>query len=74
MTAQGKRSGLESSQRQGETQAFTLRLWRENTAAGQWEWRGALIHAVSGETRYFREGAALFSMLMELLEEVDVSL
>jgi hypothetical protein len=48
-------------------------LWREDTSAGQWEWRGVLIHAASGEARYFREGAALFPLLMELLKDVGVA-
>jgi hypothetical protein len=73
MTAQAERSGTDSNGDQQESHAFTLRLWREHTAAGQWEWRGALIHAVSGEARYFREDAALFSLLMELVREVDSS-
>lgn len=48
---------------------FTIRLWRETLDATQSEWRGRVVHARSGETRYFRDWAALLAFVQVCLAE-----
>lgn len=51
---------------------FTLRLWLEELGAGQTEWRGKVQHALSGQTRYFREWPALIAHLQAMLTKLAV--
>ena len=46
---------------------FTLRLWREEVAAGQSEWRGKVQQVNTGEAHYFHEWDALISLLIQML-------
>ena len=34
---------------------FTVRLWSENLGDAQVEWRGQVMHVLSGEAHFFRE-------------------
>jgi len=49
------------------THLFVLRLWREATQPPQTDWRGSVTHAVTGETRYFRDVAGLYAALERIL-------
>ncbi|HYN88545.1 MAG TPA: hypothetical protein VER55_08435 [Ardenticatenaceae bacterium] len=42
---------------------FTVRIWSEELGSGKAEWRGRVEDARSGETRYFRDWAALIDFL-----------
>jgi hypothetical protein len=46
---------------------FLLRLWREELAPGQGEWRGQLTSLVNGEVRYFRSPETLYRILLAML-------
>lgn len=53
---------------------FTVRVWVEVLGSGQREMRYKVQHVLSGETRYFREWAALLGYLtakVRQLEEED---
>ena len=50
------------------SQLFTVRIWREHLGEGSSEWRGKVEHVLSGQTRYFRDWAALIAALQEMLE------
>lgn len=50
---------------------FTLRLWTEEVAADQREWRGRLYDTTTGEVRYFREWAALIPLLLAMVRESE---
>ena len=49
---------------------FTLRIWPEALGEGQMEWRGKVLHVLSGEARYFRDWEALVGFLTETLPRV----
>jgi len=49
------------------TYSFSLRIWPEEVAPGQVEWRGRLQHLQSGEVRHVRGLEALVAVLGELL-------
>ena len=51
---------------------FTIRVWEEETAVGQTEWRGKVQLLTSGEVRYFREWAALAPLLLAMLSESEL--
>ena len=42
---------------------FTVRVWREELAENQYEWRGKVLHIASGEAFYFRQWSELASLL-----------
>jgi hypothetical protein len=46
---------------------FTVRLWAEELGDGQTEWRGQVQYVLSGETRYFRDWAALVAFVRAVL-------
>jgi len=50
---------------------FAVRLWPEDLADGQVEWRGHVLHVLSGEGRYFRDWPMLIALLRALLPEAD---
>lgn len=50
---------------------FTLRLWTENGAEGQREWRGRLYATQTGQVRYFRHWASLIPLLLAMLREAE---
>ena len=50
---------------------FTLRLWTEEVAPDEHEWRGRLYDTKTGDVRYFREWAALIPLLLALLREAE---
>ena len=52
---------------QSKSQLFTVRVWFEGEVEGQPQWRGKLHHIPSGETRYFRDWAALIPLMLDML-------
>ena len=52
-----------SSPRNKRSELFSLRLWSEETADGNTEWRGKVERVVSGETLYFRDWDAMLDFL-----------
>ncbi|MFP4345175.1 MAG: hypothetical protein ACLFU8_10815 [Anaerolineales bacterium] len=48
---------------------FSLRLWQEDLGAGGTEWRGRLLHVLSGDTHHFREWNTLIELLLTMLED-----
>ncbi len=48
---------------------FMLRLWPEEVAADQFEWRGEVKKLADGQTRYFRDWPALVDWIGQMLEE-----
>ncbi|MEZ4619241.1 MAG: hypothetical protein R2867_27530 [Caldilineaceae bacterium] len=52
---------------------FALRLWQEETGAGQQEWRGRIYDAATRDVRYFREWASLISLLLAMLRDAEQS-
>jgi hypothetical protein len=46
---------------------FLLRLWREDLAQGQGEWRGQMTSLANGEVRYFRSPETLYKILLTML-------
>ena len=46
---------------------FLLRLWREELAQGQGEWRGQMTSLANGEVRYFRSPETLYTILLTML-------
>ena len=46
---------------------FLLRLWREDLAQGQVEWRGQMTSLANGEVRYFRNPETLYNVLVTML-------
>jgi hypothetical protein len=54
------------------SQLFTVRLWLEDLGDGRSEWRGQVQHALSRETRYFRDWQTLAAFLAEQLEKHTV--
>lgn len=50
------------------SQLFTIRVWTEPLGHSQSELRGEVRHVLSGETRYFREWAALIVYVTTKLE------
>jgi hypothetical protein len=46
---------------------FLLRLWREELAQGQDEWRGQMTSLANGEMRYFRSPETLYKILLTML-------
>jgi hypothetical protein len=54
------------------SQLFTLRVWVEEVAPGQKEFRGLVKHVLSGESTYFREWTTLVACLEQWVTfEVD---
>src|SRR5437588_12308299 len=54
-----RRAEMDMKQQQYDSQLFTVRVWLEELANGQTEWRGKVQHVTSGEVRYFRDWATL---------------
>jgi len=52
---------------------FTLRLWLEETAAGEQQWRGRICDAATGEVRYFREWGTLIPLLLAMVRNREQS-
>ena len=46
---------------------FLLRLWREELAQGEGEWRGQMTSLTNGEVRYFRSPETLYKILLTML-------
>ena len=53
------------------SQLFTVRVWREELADEQHEWRGKVQHVNSGEAFYFRRWSELGVRLEAWLEQED---
>jgi hypothetical protein len=51
------------------SQLFIIRLWKEEGEEASIEYRGRVQHALSGETRHFRDWATLLEFLMAQLEQ-----
>jgi len=50
---------------------FTLRLWQEELAAGETEWRLQLRSVETGQTHYFRDWPSLVGLLLVMLPSTD---
>lgn len=59
---------MEENRRPRQSEFFTVRLWPEELAGGQIEWRGRVQHPLSGRVGYFREGATLLTFFADFLE------
>ena len=46
---------------------FTVRIWSEDLGDGRADWRGKVQHALSGETRYFRDCPSVVAFLLALV-------
>ena len=55
------------------TSLFTVRIWKEQLASGQFEWRGRVQYVLSGEVGYFRGWRNLVELFQAMLpiEEVE---
>ena len=58
---------LDNQHHHSPSQFFTLRIWLESLGNGQSETRLQVRHVLTGETRYFREWAALIAYVTERL-------
>lgn len=58
------------SRRCPRSHLFTIRMWKEEIATEQSEWRGKVQLVTSGEVRYFREWSALVPLLLTMLSDV----
>ena len=58
---------MSNEQNTRQERLFTLRLWTEEVAADQHEWRGRLYDTTTGDVRYFREWAALIPLLLAMV-------
>ena len=47
----------------------TVRIWLEEVAGDESEWRGNVQHVLSGEARYFRNWPTLLAFLLETVPE-----
>jgi hypothetical protein len=56
-----------NEEHQSPSQLFTIRVWLEEEADGQTQWRGKLCHIPTGESRHFRGWAALIPLILDLL-------
>jgi hypothetical protein len=62
-----------NEEHQTHSQLFTIRVWLEEEADGQAQWRGKLCHIPSGESRHFRGWAALIPLILSLLRRYPPS-
>jgi hypothetical protein len=62
-----------NEEHQTHSQLFTIRVWLEEEAEGQTQWRGKLCHIPSGESRHFRGWAALIPLILSLLRRYPSS-
>ncbi len=46
---------------------FTVRVWRQDLGDGRSEWRGQVQHALSRQTRYFRDWQMLAVCVQDML-------
>ena len=53
------------------TYLFTVRLWLEDLGDGQTEWRGKVKNVATGDERYFREWAAVGSLMQTMLPDME---
>lgn len=54
-----------------QSHLFTLRLWTENLAEEEVEWRGRLHYVETDEVRYFSDWASLIPVLLNMLREAE---
>jgi hypothetical protein len=48
---------------------FSVRVWLEESGAGQTEWRGKVQYVPNGEVRYFREWPSLAAIMQAMLPD-----
>jgi hypothetical protein len=53
----------------GQSQLFTVRLWKEDLDEEHNEWRGKLQHVSSGEAYYFKAWEEMIELILRLLAE-----
>jgi hypothetical protein len=58
---------VDTDQTSSTSHLFLVRLWLEDLGAEQREWRGRVQHVLSGQVRYFREWAALETILKNMV-------
>ncbi len=60
---------MEVREQDRSSHLFVVRIWLEEPAEGQANWRGRAQYLVTGEVTYFREWAALVTFLQQMLQE-----
>lgn len=50
---------------------FTIRVWREELAEDQREWRGKVQHVNSGEAYFFRQWSEMVAHMVTWLEQEE---
>jgi len=55
------------------SQLFSVRVWREEVAANQHEWRGKVQHVTSGEAYHFRTWPNLITHLLKHSEQQEMT-
>jgi hypothetical protein len=53
------------------THLFTVRVWQEEVAHDQIEWRGKVHLITDGNVRYFRAWEGLVPLLVAMLSELE---
>ena len=64
---------------QPRSHLFLVRLWQEQLDDEQTEWRGRVLHALTGHEIYFRDWNGLIAILQKMIDlspvtQVDESL
>lgn len=67
----GESMGMEKPNRRPRSHLFTIRVWEEEIAVEQTEWRGKVQLFPGGDVCYFSEWAALVPLLLRMLSEAE---
>ena len=60
-------------QESDQSQLFVIRMWTEQEEGQPLEYRGRIRHALSGETRHFRDWSTMVTFLVDQMEQWDES-
>ena len=60
-------------QESDRSQLFVIRMWTEQAEGQPLEYRGRIRHALSGETRHFRDWSTMVTFLVDQMEQWDES-
>jgi hypothetical protein len=66
-----KETAMPTERENRQERLFTLRLWTEEMAEDQHEWRGRIFDATTGDVRYFRDWASLIPLLLAMLRDAE---
>jgi hypothetical protein len=50
---------------------FMLRLWKEEVAVDQYEWRGRIYDVTTGKVRYFRNWSSLIPLILAMVRNTE---